>query len=245
MSAPLDFIVPDWPAPPRVHALQSTRLGGVSRAPYDSLNFGMHVGDDPYAVATNRQRLNAHVPSEPVWLEQVHGTEVIIADMASCAPRGDAAIARHTHSVCAIMTADCLPVFLCDEAGSVVGLAHAGWRGLAEGVIEATVKAMQVPGGRLMAWLGPAIGPQAFEVGAEVRATFVGHDPASAVAFAPHGDKYLADIYALARLRLAAQGVTQVWGGDLCTYSDPQRFYSYRRDGRTGRMVSLIWLSQA
>lgn len=245
MSLDLHFIVPDWPAPACVKALQTTRQGGRSQSPYDSLNFGMHVGDNAYDVAANRQLLSAWVPSEPVWLEQVHGTRVIMAETAGCAPQADACITRQRNAVCAVMTADCLPVFLCDDAGTVAGVAHAGWRGMADGVIEATVKAMDMPGHELMAWLGPAIGPQAFEVGPEVRETFLGHDAASAAAFEAKGEKYLADLYALARLRLRALGVTRVYGGNFCTYTDASRFFSYRRDGRTGRMVSLIWLSAA
>jgi len=240
----LECIVPQWPAPQRVRALQTTRLGGVSRPPYDSLNLGTHVGDDPLAVAANRNRLSALVPGEPVWLEQVHGTRVEQADVAGCAPAADACVSRQPHGVCVVMTADCLPVLFCDKAGTVVAAAHAGWRGLADGVIESTVQAMQAAPADLMAWLGPAIGPQAFEVGPEVRAAFVAHDPAAAAAFLPRGGKFLADLYLLARQRLAVLGVTSVYGGDLCTFSAPQHFFSYRRDGSTGRMASMIWLER-
>lgn len=240
----LECIVPQWPAPQSVRALQTTRLGGVSRPPYDSLNLGTHVGDDPLAVAANRNRLSALVPGEPVWLEQVHGIRVEQADVVGCAPTADACVSRRPRGVCVVMTADCLPVLLCDKAGTVVAAAHAGWRGLADGVIESTVQAMQAAPADLMAWLGPAIGPQAFEVGPEVRTAFVAHDPAAAAAFLPHDGKFLADLYQLARQRLAGLGVTGVYGGDLCTYSDPQRFFSYRRDGRTGRMASMIWLER-
>lgn len=237
-------IVPDWPAPARVRALQTTRQGGLSRPPYDTLNLGMHVGDDALTVAANRNLLNPSVPSEPVWLEQVHGTTVVTAEGAGCIPRADACISHQANAVCAVMTADCLPVLLCDDAATVVGVAHAGWRGLANGVIEATVQAMQADPATMLAWLGPAIGPQAFEVGGEVRAAFLGHDTGAAVAFMPAGnDKYLADIYLLARQRLNALGVRRIFGGSFCTYSDRERFYSYRRDGKTGRMASLIWLS--
>jgi hypothetical protein len=241
------FIVPDWPAPANVHALQTTRNSGFSIAPYDSLNLGSHVGDDQVTVEKNRYLLNTLVPSEPVWLEQVHGTNVVMAETAGCLPRADACVARKNNAVCAVMTADCLPVLLCNTAGSVVAAAHAGWRGLADGVIEATVGAMEVPGAELMAWLGPAIGPQAFEVGAEVRDAFIGNDPAAAAAFIPlpmtegGGQKYLANLYRLARQRLAALGVAQVYGGDFCTYAEKERFFSYRRDGQTGRMATLIW----
>lgn len=240
---PGHLIVPDWPAPQNVTALQTTRLGGISSAPYDSLNLGDHVGDAPRAVAHNRMLLNTLLPSEPVWLEQVHGTAVANADLASCLPQADACIARHRDAVCVVMTADCLPVLLCDQQGSVVGAVHAGWKGLAAGVIEATVQAMNVTPQNLMAWLGPAIGQDAFEVGEEVRAVFVDTDPQAARAFIPgqHG-KWLADLYALTRLRLDALGVTQVYGGDYCTYRERERFFSYRRDGVTGRMGTFIWL---
>ncbi|MFA6062744.1 MAG: peptidoglycan editing factor PgeF [Gallionella sp.] len=240
------LIIPDWPAPAKVRAFQTTRLGGVSAAPFASLNLGDHVGDAPLVVARNRMLLNTLLPSEPVWLEQVHGTVVANADLAGCRTVADASIARR--GVCVVMTADCLPVLLCDKAGAVVGAAHAGWKGLAAGVIEATVREMGVEPVELMAWLGPAISQKAFEVGAEVRDKFIKTDPAAAAAFLPsplQGEscKYLADIYALARLRLSALGVTQIYGGDRCTYSEPEQFFSYRRDGVTGRQGSFIWLA--
>ncbi len=239
-------ILPDWPAPPRVKALQTTRHGGVSVAPYDSLNLGDHVGDAELAVARNRQLLAALLPSEPVWLNQVHGVEVVKADAAGCLPRADACIATRAGAVCVVMTADCLPILLCDDKGSVVGAAHAGWRGLCEGVIERTVLAMDVPPQTLMAWMGPAIGPGAFEVGEEVRAAFIAKQAQAASAFTPvagRGGKYLADIYLLARQRLEALGLSRIHGGGMCTYSERERFFSYRRDGVTGRMGSLIWLA--
>ncbi len=242
-NIPGHLIIPDWPAPAHVKALQTTRLGGTSCKPYDSLNLGDHVGDAPLTVARNRMSLNTLLPSEPVWLEQVHGTVVAIADSASCRPQADACIARQRAAVCVVMTADCLPVLLCDAQGSAVGAAHAGWKGLAAGVIEATVQAMNVAPQNMMAWLGPAISQQAFEVGDEVRVLFVDADPQAAAAFMPsqHG-KWLADIYALARLRLNALGITQIYGGDYCTYRDAERFFSYRRDGVTGRMGTFIWI---
>lgn len=240
------WIVPGWPAPANVRALTTTRAGGVSVGRYASLNLGDHVGDDPAAVAQNRAVLRASLPAEPLWLNQVHGIAVARVGEATGVPEADAAVAREPGAVCAVMTADCLPVLLCDRRGTVVGAAHAGWRGLAAGVIEATVAAMAIDPAGLMAWLGPAIGPQAFEVGDEVRETFMQHDPAAGQAFAPHGEgKWLADIYLLARQRLAALGVTDVFGGDFCTFSDSARFYSYRRDGATGRMATLIWLRRA
>jgi YfiH family protein len=243
MSLLEHLIVPDWPAPANVKALQTTRAGGISSTPYDSLNLGDHVGDVPLAVAHNRMLLNTLLPSEPVWLEQAHGTLVANADHASCLPQADACIARHHAAVCVVMTADCLPVLLCDKQGSVVGAAHAGWKGLAAGVIEATVQEMKVAPQNLMGWLGPAISQDAFEVGDEVRAAFVTAQPQAASAFIPgsHG-KWFADLYALARLRLNALGITQIYGGDYCTYREREYFFSYRRDGATGRMGTFIWL---
>lgn len=237
-------IIPDWPAPKNVRTLQTTRIGGVSAVPYDSLNLGDHVGDAPLAVERNRMLLNSLLPGEPVWLKQVHGTAVVDAGRTSCYPQADASFTSHPGAACVVMTADCLPVLLCDDLGSVVGAAHAGWRGLRDGVIEQTVRAMNVPPQSLMAWLGPAIGPQAFEVGEEVRAAFVGLQPEATAAFTPGvSEKWLADIYQLARLRLHAQGVTRIYGGGLCTYTDQQRFFSYRRDGATGRMGTFIWMT--
>ncbi len=241
MSLNDHLITPDWPAPPNVRAIQTTRQGGVSCAPYDSLNLGAHVGDAPLAVARNRMLLNGILPSEPVWLEQVHGTAVADADHASCVPRADACIARR--GVCVVMTADCLPLLLCDKQGSVVAAVHAGWRGLAAGVIEATVLAMGVAPDNLLAWLGPAISQPAFEVGEEVRAVFVDADATATAAFTPGASgKWQADIYALARRRLHALGVTRVYGGERCTCRESDLFFSYRRDGVTGRMGSFIWL---
>jgi len=247
-------IIPDWPAPANVRALQTTRDGGVSVGAYATLNLGDHVGDDPVAVARNRALLRATLPADPVWLKQVHGNIVVDADHTVGVPDADAALSRQPGKVCAVMTADCLPLLLCDEAGTVVAAAHAGWRGLAGGVVEATVKAMDVAPDRLLIWLGPAIGPQAFEVGEEVRQAFMAHDPEAAKAFVsspvlstqhsvPGATKWLADIYLLARQHLALLGVGRVYGGGLCTYTDAERFYSYRRDQATGRMASLIWLA--
>jgi len=244
------LITPNWPAPANVKTLQTTRTGGVSASPYDSFNLGSHVGDNPLAVSRNRMLLAPLLPSEPVWLNQTHGLTIVDVAQAGCLPEADASVSSHPGAVCVVMTADCLPILLCDEQGSVVGAAHAGWRGLCDGVIEATVQAMKVPAPTLMAWLGPAIGPAEFEVGDEVRAAFVAQQPQAAAAFVPiafgvpgASGKWLADLYQLARLRLNALGVTRVYGGGLCTYSDAERFYSYRRDGVTGRMGSFIWLS--
>lgn len=241
-----EFIVPDWPAPANVRALVTTRHGGVSIGPYASLNLGDHVGDDPTAVTANRHLLRQQLPAEPVWLQQVHGTRCIDASRSASGCEADAAFTNTPGVVCAVLTADCLPVLLCDVAGTVVAVAHAGWRGLAAGVIESTVASMAVPGERLLAWLGPAIGPRHFEVGGEVRDTFLAHDPQAASAFVarPNGTqgKWLCDIYSLAAQRLAALGVCRLASADFCTVRDSEQFFSYRRDGSTGRMASLIWL---
>ncbi|MDO8931950.1 MAG: peptidoglycan editing factor PgeF [Rhodocyclaceae bacterium] len=238
------LIVPDWPAPPNVGALATTRGGGCSAAPYDSLNLGTHVGDDDGAVAANRRLLRERLSAAPRWLSQVHGLHCVDVAAVDDGVEADAGFSRTSRHACAVLTADCLPVLLCDEAGTVVAAAHAGWRGLASGVIEATVAAMRVPAPRLMAWLGPAIGPGAFEVGDEVRAAFLAADAATAAAFVPHGPgKWLCDLYALARRRLARLGVERVSGGGFCTHADSGRFFSYRRDGVTGRMATLVWLA--
>lgn len=237
------LITPDWPVPPHVKSLMTLRAGGVSVGPFASLNLAMHVQDDPMAVTENRRRLREALPAEPTWLNQIHGTQIIRADTASGVPDADASFTRKTNTVCAVLTADCLPVLFCSRDGSVVAAAHAGWRGLAAGVLEATVAAMQVPPAKVIAWLGAAIGPDAFEVGPEVRDTFIASHPQSSAAFKPHQQKWLADIYALARIRLNACGVSAIHGGGLCTYTDAARFYSYRRDGVTGRMATLIWLA--
>jgi YfiH family protein len=235
-------ILPDWPAPARVHGLMTVRTGGVSQSPWSSFNLGDHVGDDPTHVTANRAQLRRQLPAEPAWLRQVHSACVVEAGRAPT-PEADASFSRETGEVCAVLTADCLPVLFCDRAGSVVAAAHAGWRGLADGVLEATVAAMQVAPREVLAWMGAAIGPQAFEVGDEVRAAFVARHPEAAAAFVPHAPgKWLADIYALARIRLGQAGVKAVYGGGRCTFNEADVFYSYRRDGVTGRMASLIWL---
>lgn len=239
---PTEWIVPDWPAPPQVGALVTTRNGGVSQGPYASWNLATHVGDVDNAVSMNRALLREIVPVKPLWLNQVHGTDVVDAAVANSTPDADASFTRRAGSACVVMTSDCLPVLFCDRDGSVVAAAHAGWRGLAGGVLEATIAAMACDASHLMAWLGPAIGPESFEVGDDVYAAFTGLQPAAASAFERRGDKWLADIYELARLRLAAAGVTAVSGGGYCTYRDSARFFSYRRDGVTGRMAALIWL---
>jgi YfiH family protein len=240
-----DWIVPDWPAPANVRAVITTRAGGVSTGPCASFNLGLSTGDDAAAVSENRERLRALLPAEPRWLKQVHGSRVLEAESVSETPDADAATARDAGTVCAIMVADCLPVLFTDERGSVVAAAHAGWRGLAGGVIDNTIAAMAARGAQtqhLLAYIGPGIGPGAFEVGDDVFAAFTAHDAAAAAAFRRHTTgKWLADLPQLARRALERCGVTRVYGGGLCTYSDPHRFYSYRRDRTTGRMGAFIW----
>jgi hypothetical protein len=244
----------EWKPRAGIRAGTSLRHGlGVSLAPCDSFNLGSRCGDDPVAVAHNRVELveRWRLPSPPRWLRQVHGVRAVRFDEAMAAderpeadePEADAAVTTTPGVVLAILTADCLPVLFCSDDGSSVGAAHAGWRGLAHGVLENTVAAMRTAPGRISAWLGPAAGPRAYEVGEEVRAAFVDRDAAAANAFvATRPGHWLCDLYALARLRLAAAGVSRVDGGGLCTISDPRCFYSYRRDGRTGRMASLVWI---
>lgn len=244
-AARLSWLVPEWPAPSWVRACTTSRIGGVSVGPYAGLNLAAHVGDAPAHVAENRRRLvkALGLPAMPTWLQQVHGTAVV--NIAGVKPdrEGDVAYATRPGGVCAVLTADCLPMLLCDKGGTRVAAVHAGWRGLLGGVIENAVRALQSPGAQVLAWLGPAIGPGAFEVGDEVRAAFVAEDPAAAAAFIPSpAGRWLGDLYALARRRLARVHVEAVYGGHWCTVQDAARFYSYRRDGVTGRMASLVWL---
>ena len=249
----MNLIYPDWTgAPDTIGAFSTTRQGGVSQSPYDDgaggggLNLGTHVGDRLADVLQNRAWLRALLPAEPAWLSQIHGVNVVDAAHTEGIPDADASITTQRGVVCAIQTADCLPVLFCDAAGTTVGAAHAGWRGLVNGVLENTVTCMRKAGaGEILAWMGPAIGPQRFEVGPEVVSAFVTRDASSIDAFKSipgPTEKYLADIYLLARQRLTKIGVGKIYGGGLCTVSDNQRFYSYRRDGITGRMTSLIWL---
>jgi YfiH family protein len=242
------WIEPDWPAPKGVRALSSLRgapaSGGASQAPYAWLNLGAHVGDDPAAVAENRRllRSRAGLPAEPSWLAQVHGVAVADLDGAGSQGPADAAITRRVGKVCAILTADCLPIVFTTDTGDGVAAAHAGWRGLAAGVIGATVRAMAVPPERLLAWLGPAIGPALFEVGAEVREAFLRADSGAGDAFkATLTGKFMADLAMLARRQLKALGVTRIYGGGDCTYAHTDRYFSHRRDGVTGRQATLIW----
>ena len=253
--AVVDFLLPDWPAPANVRALSTSRgvaqqpLFGGSDGVYTGLNLGTHVGDKPEVVAANRQLLQQYcgLKRDPAWLNQIHGTRVLDLDSwQGELSDADASVTTTKGLAAVVMTADCLPVLFCDKAGNKVAAAHAGWRGLCDGVLEATLKHFPDPS-VVLAWLGPAIGPRNFEVGSEVRAAFIAHSPQAAEAFvsSSHAGKYLADIYLLARQRLQAAGVTAIYGGDYCTVADPQRFFSYRRDGQTGRQASLIWLSSS
>jgi len=240
-----EFLLPHWPAPSILRAAVTTRAGGVSQGPYSAFNLAAHVGDDLAAVAENRRLLREalKLPAEPLWLEQVHGCGVAECGVASAGARADAAFADRPGQVCAVLTADCLPVLLCNRRGSRVAAAHAGWRGLAGGVLEATLAHFPDLPAEILAWLGPAIGPQAFEVGPEVRAAFLDQRPEDAAAFvSSRNGRWLANLYRLAYNRLAAYGVGFIGGGQFCTLSDPARFYSYRREGTTGRMASLIWI---
>jgi YfiH family protein len=237
-------IVPDWPAPSRVRAAFTLRQGGVSEGPYASLNLGAHVGDSPDAVAENRRRVRERLelPAEPSWLRQVHGSTVVDLDRDE-EPTGDAALTREPGRVCVIQVADCMPVLFAARDGSAVAAAHAGWRGLAGGVLEATVERLAIEPGSLIAWLGPAIGRAHFEVGDEVRAAFLARDPDATGAFERNArGRWQCDLAMLARRRLVALGVREIHGGTWCTYADAERFFSYRRDGQCGRMAALIWL---
>jgi len=253
----MQILTPEWPALAAVHAAFTLRSGGVSASPFDSLNVGAHVGDEAAAVAENRRRVRTRLalPEEPAWLEQVHGVEVVDLDAAAPAvgvtrpapaavalPAADAVVSRRAGRVCVVQVADCLPVLLAARDGCAVAAAHAGWRGLAAGVLEATVKRLAVEPRDLLAWLGPAIGAAHFEVGAEVRQAFLAQDAAAADAFAVNTrGRWQCDLAGLARRRLDGLGIGAVFGGRWCTYGDASRFFSYRRDGRCGRMAALIW----
>lgn len=246
MISEQDLIVPDWPAPDRVRAVSTTRRGGFSQAPWASLNLGSHVEDNPEHVAQNRKRLADRLGLESGsfgWLSQVHGTRLVALPVEGV-PEADASMTDQAGQVCAILTADCLPVVFCDRSGTQVAAAHAGWRGLCHGVLEQVVSSFRGPAGEILAWLGPAIGPGQFEVGPEVRDAFIAEDRHAVKAFLPSARPgyFMADIYRLARQRLENAGVGGVYGGGLCTVSDSTSFYSYRRDGRTGRMATLVWL---
>ena len=243
----ISWLTPDWPAPGTVRSAATLRAGGVSRGDYASFNLATHVGDDPLAVAENRRRLREALalPAEPAWLNQIHGSDVVTATSQSIPPAADASITRSTDQVCVVMTADCLPVLFCDRDGTTVGAAHAGWRGLVGGVLGATVAAMQVAPKHLLAWLGPAIEQSAFEVGEEVREQFVSRDSGNCVAFEQNArGRWQADLYELARRELERLGVENVYGGGFRVFADSDRFFSYRRGPRTGRMATMVWLAR-
>jgi len=245
MSAAIEWLEPEWPVPRHVRVVSTQRTGGASEGAYASLNLAAHVGDDAGRVRENRRRLcaAAGLPSEPLWLEQVHGCEVVRADAQGGVPRADSVVATRAGCVCAVMTADCLPVVLADQAGTRVAVAHAGWRGLAGGVVEATVEALGVDAADIVAWLGPAIGQRAFEVGPEVRQAFIDRLPEAEVGFEPNDrGRFQADLCGLARIVLARAGVGPVYGGGWCTATEASRYFSFRRDGVTGRMATLAWL---
>ncbi|HUL94951.1 MAG TPA: peptidoglycan editing factor PgeF [Usitatibacter sp.] len=241
---PREWLEPAWPAPANVRAFVTTRGGGVSEGAHASLNLGASSGDDPGRVKRNRDIVRAHLPADPRWMRQVHGTAVARLDELAAAevPEADAAVAAREGVVATVLTADCMPLFLCDRGGTRVGVVHAGWRGMASGVIESAVRALGGDPGDVLAWMGPAIGPDAFEVGEEVREAFVAADPGAGAAFRPgRPGKLMADLYALARRRLERSGVREIHGGGLCTFTDAGRFFSYRREKASGRMGAFIW----
>lgn len=241
--AAIELIRPDWPAPANIHAFTTTRNGGFSQGSWDSLNLGLSCGDDSQHVEKNRRLLSRILPSEPRWLRQVHGTAVIGWDRANIPGTGaDAIVSKQAGQVCAVLTADCLPVLFCNTAGTHIAAAHAGWRGLAAGVLEATVLAMECKPADLTVWMGPAIGPRTFEVGKDVYDAFTNLNIENSIAFKPYQDRWLADIYQLAGMALGRMGITQISGGQHCTYEEQDSFFSYRRDGETGRMASVAWL---
>ncbi len=239
------YIIPEWSAPKTVKAYVTTREDGFSQTPFDSFNLATHVGDDLTTVEKNRALLMSQLqlPQQPHWLQQVHGVKAVAAETVELASCADAIYTEQVGKVCVIMTADCLPVFFCDRQGSKVAVAHAGWRGLARGILESTIQQLNAKPEELLVWLGPAISQAAFEVGDEVRLAFTDYLPQAEKAFKPSRPQHwYADLYLLATQRLQAQGINQIFGGGLCTYTDRERFFSYRRDGQTGRMASLIWL---
>ena len=243
----LGWLDPDWPVPLGIRALSTYRGGGASSGRFASLNLGDHVGDEPKAVAENRARLarEAALPSEPQWLAQVHGVRVADLDAGPPLEPADAAFTRQQGRVCAILTADCLPVLFAAESAEIVGAAHAGWRGLAAGVLEATVRAMHVAPERMLAWLGPAIGPEHFEVGGEVREALLAQDAGAHEAFKANSrGRFMANLELLARRRLEALGISRIYGGGECTYSSTDKYFSHRRDGNSGRQATLIWRNQ-
>lgn len=249
MEQKIPVILPTWNVPPQIKGFTTMRQGGVSQAPFDSLNLGSHVQDDPQAVALNRQRLveQHHLPHAPIYLNQTHSTKVIRLPYSGQDLEADAVYTNQPNQVCLVMTADCLPVLFCSQDGTEVAAAHAGWRGLCDGVLEQTVKQFSCPPNEIMVWLGPAISQQAFQVGQEVIDQFCAFDPQAEQAFVPDPTtrgKFLGNLYQIAQQRLNKVGITQISGGDYCTYTDEQRFFSYRREGKTGRMATLVWIEK-
>jgi hypothetical protein len=243
-----NYILPIWPAPKNVKAFTTKRIGGISKPPYDSFNFSLRTGDDPDNVLANRKKLSQelNLPTEPFWLNQQHTNIAIRFKQTTnlVDPIADAAFATAPNLVCVTMTADCVPILVCDRVGTIVAAIHAGWKGIAAGIIEATIKAMNVDGAKLLAWLGPAIGANSFETGEDMREIFIKHDPKSQKAFVAYKDRFLANIYLLASERLNNTGITAIFGGEYCTFTQKELFFSFRRDGvASGRMASLIWLT--
>lgn len=241
----LDLIIPNWPVSARVKAYTTTRQGGFSQGAFASFNLRLEEGREGEAVQQNRKLLakTLQLPNEPFWLNQVHGTKVVRAEPKSTSIPADASFTTQVDIVCAVLTADCLPILLCDQKATCVAAIHAGWKSLVAGVIEATIQKLTSPPNELFAWLGPAIGPEVFAVGDEVYQQFIQVDAEAAQAFKPYHDRWLANIYLLAKQRLSKCGVTAVYGGEFCTFTQQDRFYSYRREPQTGRMASLIWLT--
>ena len=244
-----NLLLPNWPAPQNIKAYTTLRSGGVSAAPFDTFNLATHVGDNSQHVEKNRDQLKKilNLPADPIWIEQTHSTIVLPALPQNRNKSADATFTNQVNQVCVVLTADCLPILLCDRAGTHVAAIHAGWRGLSNGIIENTLQVMHIPSNNLLAWLGPAIGPNYFEVGNDVRDSFLDFDPSAVTAFKPcTNNRWLADIYQLARLRLQKQDITAIYGGEYCTYSEQDRFFSYRRDQqKTGRIATLIWISDS
>ncbi len=236
----VEVVKADWPAPANVQAFTTTKMGGFSKDAWSSMNLGQRCGDKPAAVQRNREKLVSQLPAAPKWLQQVHGRRVLTHSLVgSETPKADAMVSFSPGQVCAILTADCLPVLFCNRAGNRIAAAHAGWRGLAQGVLQAAAKQMDEAPGEIMAWLGPAIGPKVYQVGEDVRQAFAQEH---GIYFRKNGDRWSLDLCGVARRMLTQLGIAAVYGGHFCTFSDSERFFSFRRDGVTGRMASVIWL---
>ncbi len=241
-----NILIPDWPAPKHIKAFSTTRLNGFSQSPYDSFNLAYSVGDDIENVSLNREHLKKilNLPSDPLWLSQIHSTVIYKVDQETMPKNADGSFTTNQNKVCVVMTADCLPILLCDVSGTQIAAVHAGWRGLADGVVESALNCFNHSQEKIIAWIGPAIGPKYYEVGDDVRNKFLEINSDFNKAFQTHNQaKWLADMNLLARMRLQKAGVSAIFSENLCTFSDAERFYSYRRDGITGRMASLIWIA--